>query len=187
MSDADVRSRVPAGVRTGGQFATEARAEAPVELARLAADIDPLEGACWRVPDGVDRTVALEVDVPLAAVDWWTVAPTDGKRWCACGACPTTPTLSTKDPDDFDDWDLRCDGRLIAHYAACMERGDEFPPVQVLHDPAGQPWGGTLHRVLVDDGFHRLSAARMLGLDTVRAHVFAADHGAALAAIAPPP
>lgn len=180
-------ARVPAGVSTGGQFATGARTESPAVLCApgpvLTGDVDPVEGNCWSVPDDVDTAVAAEADVQLSSIAWWSTRP-GLDSWCSCGTCPTEPREL---PEGTETFDLTCDGALVAHYAARMAAGDEFPPVQVLHDPAGQPWGGPLHRVLVDDGFHRISAALLLGRERISAHVFAADHAAALAALEPAP
>lgn len=175
-------NRVGQGVREGGQFAVESRAEPDTAL---AADLltfvdnpDPLYGECWEVPDDVDPDLAVNVErFPLEQVSWWAVTPADGDAWCHCGRCPREPRLLADDEDAY-----RCAALRIAHYAACMQRGDEFPPIQVLHDPDGQDWNGPRH-LLVDAGHHRISAALLAGRTTIEADLYAADHAAALRAV----
>lgn len=132
-------------------------------------------GDCWDVPDGIDTELALTGAIPLRLVDWWSTSPDDADSWCWCETCPTTPTEAPAD----DSWGDLCPGGRAAHYAARMLAGDEFPPLTLIFDPAGQDG----HTLLVDDGFHRISAARLAGLDTITVEVFAADHEAALEAI----
>ena len=175
------RRRVHAGVRDGGQFTTHPRPESPVELPTqpIPAPADPLEGNCWDIPAGTDTNHAVAVgDFPVSQVSWWSVGPGD-ETWCRCGRCPSTPTLA----DERTMSDTSCEAPRIAHYAACIEAGDEFPPIHVLHDSAGQRWGEQERHLLVDDGFHRISAYRLLGRTTIPADLYAADHGAALAAV----
>jgi len=54
------------------------------------------------------------------------------------------------------------DGVTVSEYAEAMERGDEFPPVQVMHD--GESYW-------LYDGFHRVKAAKEIGRETVSAEV----------------
>lgn len=178
-------NRQPGGVPNGGQFARQARPEPDLDLPsdagaaiNLTYDVDPVEGNCWMIPPDVDTSVAAESDVPMSVVSWWAKTPGEDS-WCQCGSCPSQPHEIPEGREGESD----CDGALIAHYAARMEAGDEFPPVQVIHDPQGQDWGGTIHHVLVDDGFHRISAALMLGRDSIPCHVFAVDHTRALSDI----
>jgi len=179
-----ITARVPAGIREGGQYATTTRPEPSVTLPSpsaggVSSDVDELEGACWDVPEDVPRDQALVVEnFPLEKIAWWAADP-DHDYWCECGTCPREPGLA---PDDVEGLEL-CSGGRIAHYAACIERGDQFPPLQVLHDPAGQDWDGKPHTLLVDDGHHRLSAYLLLGRTTAPADVYAADYAAAAAAL----
>ncbi len=73
--------------------------------------------------------------------------------------------------------DLRTDGgtqprscldeATIFEYARAMERGVEFPPVQVMYDGSDY-W--------LFDGFHRLEASCELGRDSVKAQVHQGTH-----------
>lgn len=54
------------------------------------------------------------------------------------------------------------DGFAVNEYAEAMERGDQFPPIEVVYD-------GTDYWLY--DGFHRLRAVKKLGRDTIHAHV----------------
>lgn len=154
---------------------------APVQTAAVIEPVetDEIEGACWEIPSDVDPSLAVECDIPLSQVDWWSISPQDDD-WCDCGACPTVPTELPEDAQVFE----LCTGARVAHYAARMQAGDEFPAVQVLYDPDGQEWNGTIRHFLVDDGFHRTSAVRLLGKSHVPIELFAADHHAAVAALA---
>lgn len=64
--------------------------------------------------------------------------------------------------------DPRCQPRmamdleLVQEYADAMTSGSAFPPVTVFHD------GGAYY---LADGFHRIEAARIVGLDTIAAEV----------------
>jgi len=54
------------------------------------------------------------------------------------------------------------DGVTVSEYADAMERGNEFPPVKVMHD-GDNYW--------LYDGFHRVRAARKIGLEKIDADV----------------
>lgn len=144
-------------------------------------DADYLDGACWDIADGTNRDTALDVpDFPLALVSWWASQPGDA-GWCYCRACPRVPT-EAPDGADFD----HCDGHRIAHYAARIAAADDFPPIQVIHDPTGQEWGDEHFTWLVDDGMHRISAYLLLGRTTIPAFVYTADPAAALTELTAP-
>jgi N6-adenosine-specific RNA methylase IME4 len=59
------------------------------------------------------------------------------------------------------------DVALVAQYAEEMERGDQFPPIEVVETPDG--------KFIVTDGFHRKSAAIKAGLDTFTCKVEQGD------------
>lgn len=139
--------------------------------------IYPPEGNCWDIPDDVDTSMAALIELPLAVVAWWSIKPGD-EGWCDCGTCPTTPAELSEDEAE----ECLCNGGRIAHYAARMIAGDQFPPLTVIYDPASQEWNGN-RTILVDDGWHRVSAAMLIGRETFPAEVFAADHTAAVEAI----
>ena len=51
----------------------------------------------------------------------------------------------------------------IEDYASDMRRGDQFPPLVVVHDGKSSYW--------LADGFHRLGAARAIGSKTILCEV----------------
>ena len=56
------------------------------------------------------------------------------------------------------------DGKTVDQYKEDMGRGDEFPPIDVFHNPkTGEIW--------LSDGFHRLLAAHELGRKEIVANV----------------
>ena len=54
------------------------------------------------------------------------------------------------------------DGVTVSEYADAMRRGNDFPPVKVMHDGENY-W--------LYDGFHRVQAARQIGRETIKADV----------------
>ena len=54
------------------------------------------------------------------------------------------------------------DSGTVASYAEDMKAGSTFPPIRVYHD------GGAYH---LADGFHRVEAARQIGVETILAEV----------------
>ena len=68
------------------------------------------------------------------------------------------------------------DPGTVAAYAEDLKGGATFPPITVYHD------GAEYH---LADGFHRVEAARLIGLDTILAHVLqGTNRDATLAACA---
>lgn len=151
--------------------------------AEVVVDADMLEGACWEIPDDIDTEHAVQTEMSVESLAWWSNTPDDGDAWCACGNCPTTPVEMPANKEMFD---VECDGEMIAHYAARIQAGDQFPPIQVFHDPDGQEWKGQTRHLLVDDGYHRISAYRLAGVDTIPVDLYAANYEEALQAAASP-
>ena len=66
------------------------------------------------------------------------------------------------------DPDLQCRAKgtqksIVAEYAVAMKRGDLFPPIVVFRDARGA--------LLVAQGFHRVAAAQLAGLESIAADV----------------
>lgn len=133
------------------------RTATPTEIDEALSHI----GACHQV--AVDPQSACEVtDLELSTVAYWSIGPGD-RWWCACTAANhTCPRGPTEGPEG--QWEAR--GVHVAHYAARMLAGDDFPPIVVIdlgeevRNPDPDPEPSTIgQRYLVEDGFHRISAA----------------------------
>lgn len=125
--------------------------------------------ACFELPAGADPDRAVMVPAfPIALVEWWSITPADS-QWHG----------GPRKPVCLCDNGYESDGEMIADYAFHLSMGDTFPEIQVAYDPDGSEWSGIKHWI-VDDGFHRISAARMLGWNSFPALVYAADYSAAL-------
>jgi ParB-like chromosome segregation protein Spo0J len=59
--------------------------------------------------------------------------------------------------------DVRPGDVTVQRYAADMKRGDKFPPVHLKSTPRG--W------FTIEDGNHRVAAARFLGLEHIAAYI----------------
>ena len=59
---------------------------------------------------------------------------------------------------------IRCrlNAATVAQYAACMKRGDRFPPLTLFENGS---------RLVLSDGYHRLAAAQRIGRKTILAEV----------------
>lgn len=137
-------------------------------------------GMCvYPMPDLAKGALLGEID--LALVSWWSSAPPSsdslGTCWCPID-CIIHHHVCPRGPQEFDgsDWADASDGERIAHYAARMIQGDVFPPIVVIDAgatpdiwPRDCPTGW-----LVDDGYHRISAAILAGFLTIQAVVFTA-------------
>lgn len=144
-------------------------------------------GACHEVARNEDAGLMV-CEFPLALVVHWSIGPQDRtdpeSTWCHPGCtefehlCPTSPQEargSTEDPSPLTDCG---DGRLIAHYAAALTQGgvEGWPPIIVIDNRVNCAEGTPLsEQWLVEDGYHRISAALMLGWATFPAVVLAAD------------
>ncbi len=78
------------------------------------------------------------------------------------GANMTTMSIDTIICDPRCQPRMAMDLELVQEYADAMTSGSAFPPVTVFHD------GGAYY---LADGFHRIEAARIIGLDTIAAEV----------------
>lgn len=150
----------------------------PLEGARPASEEEESYatlclGACHEV--AVDESPALRVErFPVSLVNHWSVAPRDeDSAWCRSSCkgnvhyCANGPVEMSPNDDPSDG-----DGVLIAHYAARMAAGDKFPPLVLIDnrdfcDSRSPAW-------LVEDGFHRISAAKIAGIEHLSAIVFRA-------------
>jgi len=120
-------------------------------------------GECLEIPENLDTKIVAKMFTK--SLEWWSISPQD-KGWCYCGNCPTKPQ---KTPDLDND---SCAGIKIAHYAALMQQGIKFPPITLIFDNFQKLNPGQTEPYFVDDGFHRISAARLAGITTVDVEIY---------------